>query len=176
MHMAIRKQESWYFKVTVACDFLVSFFHHTVPPSPIRICLKPFIYKKKISWSYWSFKMFPKRPGHREIPNFQCTRHWWFMGFTVMFNFLVSGTPGIANCRCLGHWESQFPVSRTPVNCKLPMSLSLVKCEMPMSGTAWKQELPVSRTPASGSLIVFFYKLQAIDTDFKATTYKKVKI
>ena len=25
--------------------------------------------------------MFPKRPGHWEIPNFQCTRRWWIHEF-----------------------------------------------------------------------------------------------
>ena len=37
----------WPLKGTVARDFLVLFFHQTVPPGPTRLCQKPFIKIKK---------------------------------------------------------------------------------------------------------------------------------
>ena len=66
---------SEYLKGTIAQDFLVSFFHKTIPPGPIRQSLKPFL-KKNFHGVLEVLKHFPGRTlGNRELP--------------------VSGTPGI---------------------------------------------------------------------------------
>ena len=61
------------------------------------------------------------------------------MGLTVMIKFPVSGAPGIANCMCLGHRESQLLESPKPVKCEWTVSGTPMKCERPVSGILGKR-------------------------------------
>jgi len=79
-------------------------------------------------------------------------------------NSPVSGTPGVKTPRYPGHRESKLPGIRDTRSQNFPVY-----------GTPAKNDSPVSLKPGSRfSSFYTFFKLQVIDTDFKATTYQKI--